>query len=206
MLTARSISLMGMTEPAVVRVPAREELRQVALELFATDGYAATSLQLIADRAGYAKSNVLYHFRSKEAVLDAAIGPAVDAIDRLVDEFVESGQSDAARGAFIGRFVDVLFEHRLAISVFVNQGLLLRDTPVIDRANDVITRLAAAIIDEQATVAEQMRFGVALAGAAYTLVAGQTFFQERIEDADVDEARAGLIGVVTELLQPGTER
>lgn len=206
MLTARSISLMGMTEPAVVRVPAREELRQVALELFATDGYAATSLQLIADRAGYAKSNVLYHFRSKEAVLDAAIGPAVDAIDRLVDEFVESGQSDAARGAFIGRFVDVLFEHRLAISVFVNQGLLLRDTPVIDRANEVITRLAAAVIDEQATVAEQMRFGVALAGAAYTLVAGQTFFQERIEDADVDEARAGLIGVVTELLQPGTER
>lgn len=206
MLTARSISLMGMTEPAVIRVPAREELRQVALELFATDGYAATSLQLIADRAGYAKSNVLYHFRSKEAVLDAAIGPAVDAIDRLVDEFVESGQSDAARGAFIGRFVDVLFEHRLAISVFVNQGLLLRDTPVIDRANEVITRLAAAVIDEQATVAEQMRFGVALAGAAYTLVAGQTFFQERIEDADVDEARAGLIGVVTELLQPGTER
>lgn len=206
MLTARSISVVGMTEPAVVRVPAREELRQVALELFATDGYAATSLQQIADHAGYAKSNVLYHFRSKEAVLDAAIGPAVDAIDRLVDEFVASGQSDAARGAFIGRFVDVLFEHRLAISVFVNQGLLLRDTPVIDRANEVITRLAAAVIDEQATVAEQMRFGVALAGAAYTLVAGQTFFQERIEDADVDEARAGLIGVVTELLQPGTER
>ena len=60
-----------------------DDLRDIALNEFAVAGYAGTSLQRIAELAGLSKSSVLYHFDSKEALLEAAIGPMVARIRRL---------------------------------------------------------------------------------------------------------------------------
>ncbi len=57
-----------------------DELRAIALDAFASSGYLGTSLQQIADRAGVSKASVLYHFASKEALLEAALTPAVDRL------------------------------------------------------------------------------------------------------------------------------
>ncbi|GAA4370830.1 TetR/AcrR family transcriptional regulator [Agromyces bauzanensis] len=198
---------MPTDAPTPSRVRASDGLRQVALEQFSTIGFAASSLQHIADQAGYSKSSVLYHYSSKEALLEAAIGPAVDALEELLDDFVASGRSVEARAEFIQRFVDFLLGNRLAVHTFVNQGQSLRGTPVIERANTAIRGLADSICEADAPLSEQMRFGVALAGAAYTLVAGATFLEEgrraEAEDADV---RAALISVLSELLIPAEGR
>jgi AcrR family transcriptional regulator len=195
---------------ASTRARAGDELRRAALEQFATAGFAATSLQQIADHAGYAKSSVLYHYASKEALLEAAVTPAIEQLEVLVGEFVEGRRSDAARGAFIGRFVDLLLGERLAVHVFVSQGHSLRGIPIIERGNAAIRVLADAICTG-ATLAEQMRFGVALAGATYALVAGATFFDddemgELIDAHSDDEVRAALVDVLTELLIPAAGR
>lgn len=50
-------------------------------------GFAATSLQHIADAAGYLKSSVLYHFASKEALLDKVLTPAIDRLDEILERF-----------------------------------------------------------------------------------------------------------------------
>lgn len=187
------------------RVRASEELRQVALEHFSTVGFAASSLQQIADHAGYSKSSVLYHYSSKEALLEAAIGPAIDAMEQLLGDFVASGRSADARAVFIERFVDFLLGNRLAVHTFVNQGQSLRGIPVIERANAAIRGIADSICADDAPVVENIRFGVALAGAAYTLVAGATFLDDdrRFDDVDV---RAALIAVLSELLLPADGR
>lgn len=187
------------------RVRAADELKQVALEQFATVGFAASSLQQIADHAGYSKSSVLYHYASKEALLEAAIGPAIDLLERLLRDFVEAGRTLEARRVFIGQFVDFLLGNRLAVHTFVNQGQFLRDIPVIERANLVIRGLADSICDPDAPLAEHMRFGVALAGATYALVADETIFEDdqRIPD---DELREALIAVLSELLLPADGR
>ena len=52
-----------------------DDLRRVALEEFAAAGYLGTSLQQIADRAGVSKATVLYHFTSKEVLLEAVLSP-----------------------------------------------------------------------------------------------------------------------------------
>lgn len=192
------------------RARAGDELRQAALEQFATFGFAATSLQQIADHAGYSKSSVLYHYASKEALLEAAVGPAIERLEVLVGEFAEGRRSDAARGAFIGRFVDLLLGERLAVHVFVSQGHSLRGIPIIERGNAAIRVLADAICTG-ATLAEQMRFGVALAGATYALVAGATFFdddemEELVESYTDDDMRVALVDVLTELLIPADGR
>ncbi|MFD4420930.1 TetR/AcrR family transcriptional regulator [Agromyces sp. NPDC058484] len=188
------------------RVRASEELRQAALEQFSTVGFAASSLQQIADHAGYSKSSVLYHFSSKEALLEAAIGPAIDALEELLGGFVASGRSAGARTVFIERFVDFLLGNRLAVHTFVNQAQSLRGIPVIERANEAIRGLAASICDPDAPLGEQMRFSVALAGATYTLVAGATFLDDRQAADDDGEIRSALIAVLSELLLPADGR
>ena len=207
-LTDRSSTVDGMPTDAQAPFRARpsDELRQAALEQFATVGFAASSLQQIADHAGYSKSSVLYHFASKEALLEAAIGPAIDLLESLLRDFVAGGRSADARAVFIERFVDFLLGNRLAVHTFVNQGQSLRGLPVIERANRAIQGLADSICEDDASIAEQMRFGVALAGATYTLVAGATFLDDGDHRLDDAEVRPALISVLSELLIPADGR
>src|SRR4029453_157903 len=99
--------------PATLRVRAADELKQAALEQFATVGFAATSLQHIPDHAGYSKSSVLYHYASKEALLEAAIEPAIAEFEAVLDDFLAGPGSDRRR-RLVDRIVDLLLENRQA--------------------------------------------------------------------------------------------
>jgi AcrR family transcriptional regulator len=187
------------TQPTT-RVRAADELKQVALEQFATVGFAGTSLQHIADHAGYSKSSVLYHYASKEALLEAAIEPAISEFETVLDEFLSSADR-ARRARLVDRVVDMLLEHREAVHVFLIQGPSLSELPIIARANASVRRLAVAIGEERESVTDQVRFGIALGGAAFLLTAGRTFADEDTLPAD-DELRDALHTVLGELLAP----
>lgn len=175
-----------------------DELRRVALEEFATAGYLATSIQRIADVAGVSKASVLYHFASKELLLEAALAPAIDRIEELVGELEGLATPPAARRDFLASFVDVLLEHREAVYVFVGQQIALVDVPVIDRANALIQRIAAHFERQSDSVEEKMRFGIALAGAAYLLAqAPYIKSQPSLEPAEI---RPVLIRILGELI------
>jgi AcrR family transcriptional regulator len=191
--------------PATPRQNTSNELRAIALEQFASVGFAGTSLQQIADAAGYSKSSVLYHFASKEALLNDVLTPAIDRLEEILDRFaastgVNDAASVAARDRFVDEFIDFLLQYRLEVHTFINQGQSLRHIAVVDRAGELIVRLSNTLCDEHASTEDRLRFGVALGGAAYSLVAGMTFFHEKV--APADEIRAALLAVVTELLAP----
>jgi AcrR family transcriptional regulator len=59
------------TQNREVRAVTRAKLLNSALELFATRGYAATSVDAIADAAGVSAGLLYHHFNSKAAVLNA---------------------------------------------------------------------------------------------------------------------------------------
>jgi AcrR family transcriptional regulator len=176
-----------------------EDLRAIALAEFATAGYVGTSLHRIADLAGLSKSSVLYHYASKEVLLGAAIGPALDAMDHILDALEAEPLTPTRRRTFIVQFVDFLLEHRLEVHMFINQGPSLVDVPIVERANALVRRLAQYFATTTTSTEDRMRFGVALGGAAYMLVATQSF---ELEPLPVDETRAALINIVTELLAP----
>lgn len=181
------------------------ELRAVALSEFSAAGYAATSIHRIADLAGLSKSSVLYHFESKEALLEAAIAPAIDKIETIMAELEAGPLTGEAREAFLIRFTDFLLDHRLEVHMFINQGPSLVDVPVIDRANDVIRRLAAYFASNTDSPVDKMRFGIALGGAAYMLCMQQSLDLE-LEPQPIDETRAALVTIMTELLAPVATR
>lgn len=177
-----------------------EELRVIALAEFARAGYGATSLQRIAELAGLSKSSVLYHYASKEALLDAAIAPALERFERMVAKLEVSGVSADDRVAFIHDFVDLLIEHTLEVHMFINQGPSLEDVPVFDRANALAVRVGAYFSSTTHSALERMRFGIALGGAAYLMASQHQYQLEQAESND--ETRAALIIIVTELLAP----
>ena len=177
------------------------ELRLIALEMFAENGYAGTSLQQIADAAGYSKSSVLYHFRSKEALLEEALAPAVARFGDFLGGVLARVTSSDLRTAFVEDFVDLLLEHRLAAHIIINQGQTLSDIPIIDEARGYIDRISDSFMTGLPTAKQRIRLGVGLAGAAYVLVASRP---SAAEIDDVDEIREALIDVLTELITPLT--
>jgi AcrR family transcriptional regulator len=171
-------------------------LLQSALRQFAQVGFDGASLQRIAADAGLSKSSVLYHFGSKEALLDAALRPAVEDLANLVEQMVAFAD-DAAQEAFLVRFVDYLYEHRLAIAVIFSHGQALAGHAVIDQADALVRDLAARIKPDGVGDRQMLRFGVALSGAAFMLVAADRWATDHVPD---DEVRAELVDVLGEFV------
>ncbi len=71
------------------RVPqqhAREALTEAALGLFYRQGVASTTLADIAGAAGVPTGNVYYHFRTKEALVEAVIDKRIEELERSLAE------------------------------------------------------------------------------------------------------------------------
>jgi AcrR family transcriptional regulator len=184
-------------------VSSSDDLREIALREFTFAGFSATSLQHIAELAGLSKSSVLYHFASKEALLEAAVSPAVDRLESIVREFASDGLAPDRLQNFIENFVDFLLQHRRELHIFINQGPTLEDVPVIERANQLVLRLTGFFMSSLSSAEDRMRFGIALGGAAYMLVAQEKF---TLETAPIDETRAALVAIMSEVLHPVSVR
>ena len=83
----------------------REELIEVAIELFAAHGYAGTSIRDIANATGHSVSNVYHYFKNKEALWLAILEHSSSGIPaRLKSTALEPGEP-------IERFTRVLHAH-----------------------------------------------------------------------------------------------
>ena len=62
----------------------RARIQQVALELFAEQGYEKTSLREIAERLDVTKAALYYHFKSKEDIVRSLVEDYFGQIDALI--------------------------------------------------------------------------------------------------------------------------
>jgi AcrR family transcriptional regulator len=182
----------------VAAVPLHDDLRAIALAEFATSGYAATSLQRIADLAGTSKASVLYHFASKELLLADIVSPAVDDLARLLDSIDTA--SGLRHADFVESFVDLLLRHREVVPLIINQGATLDDVPVMHRSTEIMRRVAELFRLASGSTMEKLRFGVAFGGVAYTLAAAERLGLSG--EIDVDDLRGALLVILQELLVP----
>lgn len=68
---------MSANEPDAATAPdTKTRILEVAQELFAARGFDATGIDQIARQVGITKSVIYYHYRNKEAILDALISRA----------------------------------------------------------------------------------------------------------------------------------
>ena len=62
----------------------RSRLRQLALKLFAEQGYEKTSLREIAEQLGVTKAALYYYFKSKEDIVRSLVEDYVADLDELI--------------------------------------------------------------------------------------------------------------------------
>ena len=178
----------------------RDEIHQAARERFAPFGYHRSSIQQIADDVGTSKSSVLYHFDSKEALLEAAMQPTMDALTDLVGA-LPALQEDklAAAPALVTRFVDTLMAHSAAVSIFVTQRGALQDVPAIVRGNQIVDAIAATLVLEAPTTRTLTRLSIGLAGVAFILADASETTHEHPSPAEMREI---FIETLLELCMP----
>ena len=93
----------------------REQILDVALELFNERGYDKTSLREIAERLGVTKAALYYHFERKEDLL-LALHLRLHELGRgildEIDAFEDERQVVAAWPTFLDRFIDEVLANR----------------------------------------------------------------------------------------------
>jgi AcrR family transcriptional regulator len=185
-------------------VTTRDTLVQAALERFARYGYLGTSIQQIADDVGTSKSSVLYHFDSKEALLEAAMVPAIDALSALVEALPQLRDDKvAAAPALVTGFVDALMQHSAAVSIFISQRGALQEVPVIQRGNEIVDAIARTLVLEAPSTRVLTRVSIGLAGVAFILGDSLDVTHEHPDPAEMREV---FIDTLLELCVPAEAR
>ena len=86
----------------------RARIQEVALELFAEQGYERTSLREIAERLGVTKAALYYHFKSKDDIVHSFTDDYFAEFDALLEWAREQPQGLRTRRAIIDRYTDIV--------------------------------------------------------------------------------------------------
>jgi AcrR family transcriptional regulator len=108
----------------------RAQLLAIAAEMFATRGYAHTTVRDIADEAGILSGSLYHHFSSKEAMLTEILHEFMDGLHSRFVTIVEEGESP---GKIFDGLVRAAFEsiHNTphAVALYQNESAFLTTTP-----------------------------------------------------------------------------
>ncbi|MGK5556245.1 TetR/AcrR family transcriptional regulator [Actinomadura kijaniata] len=89
----------------------RERLFTAAIELIAERGFATTTVDQIAERAGVAKGTVYYNFGSKAALFSALLEYGIERFAQTLREAAEGREPMAALEAVVGAELRFIGEH-----------------------------------------------------------------------------------------------
>src|ERR1044072_8120749 len=104
----------------------REELLQIAAQLFASKGFKNTTVRDIADAAGILSGSLYHHFDSKESMVDEILSSFQEELFGQYDEILASDDDARTR---LERAVLVSFEaidrHHDEVAIFQNDAKYL---------------------------------------------------------------------------------
>ncbi|MFK4759496.1 TetR/AcrR family transcriptional regulator [Microbacterium sp. ZW T5_45] len=129
----------------------RRRVLEVAVGVFNERGYDATSIADVAGELGLTKSALYHHFESKSAMLDVALGTALDGLERVVDDAVAENPlaSDRLR-AIVRGAVRVLTEELAAVTLLLRvRGNSEVELAALERRRVFDQRVTAIVADAQ---------------------------------------------------------
>ncbi len=100
----------GDCAPVGRRGDTRARIQQVALELFAEQGYERTSLREIAERLGVTKAALYYHFKSKEDIVRSFTEDHFARIDALITWGREQPPSPETSRELLDRYIGIVMD------------------------------------------------------------------------------------------------
>jgi AcrR family transcriptional regulator len=181
----------------------RERILDIALELFSSQGYDKTSLREIADRLGFTKAAIYYHFASKADIL-MALHLRLHEFGREALEAMGDDASPASWSRLLEGLIDQMLQQR-ALFIFHE-----RNRAAIEELHrsahdagheDIQDRLRTTLSDESVPADTRVRMACAI-GA---VVGALEFSGDVFADIPTDQLGDMLRGVVGSLLPESRE-
>ena len=137
----------------------RSRLRDLALQLFAEQGYEKTSLREIAEQLGVTKAALYYYFKSKEDIVRSLVEDYVAELDELIAWAKVQPRTKDTRTEIIRRYLRIvtngaavfrmLHQNQAAVSGLANakeRGELFRER--LDALIDLLTEPDAPLREQ----------------------------------------------------------
>ena len=176
----------------------RERIQEIALELFAEQGYEKTSLREIAERLGVTKAALYYHFRSKEDIVRSFIEDYRAELEKVIAWGASQPRTPGTRAEILARYADIVSE-QLAVIRFMEQNQAAMHSLMSDSGarkkmfRDQFMSLCDLLAPPGAALADRAR-----AVAAVITIGMSPMILQR-EAASPDELHDAVLGVAREL-------
>jgi AcrR family transcriptional regulator len=164
------------------RSDTRARIQQVALELFAEQGYDKTSLREIAERLDVTKAALYYHFKSKEDIVRSLVEDYFGQIDALIAWAKTQPRSSETRGEILSRYVRIVADGSDVFRMLHHNQAAVNSLAAAKERGDVfrerMTGLIEALTEPDAGMEERLRAAMALGGVSV----GWMFFADQVDD------------------------
>lgn len=120
---------------------AKARIRQIALELFATNGADATSMRAISSRAGVTVGLITHHFGTKAGLIQAVEDDLLDGIQRAI----AYKESDATIDGVVKKLDQRLLDHIDAnplVAAYLRRMMLIEGNGAGSDLTERFTRMA----------------------------------------------------------------
>jgi AcrR family transcriptional regulator len=164
------------------RSDTRARIQQVALELFAEQGYEKTSLREIAERLDVTKAALYYHFKSKEDIVRSLVEDYFGQLDDLIAWAKTQPRTAQTRREILGRYVRIVADgHDVFRMLHHNQAAVNSLAGAKERGDlfrERMTGLIEVLTEPGADMEERLRAAMALGGVSV----GWMFFADQTDD------------------------
>ncbi|ANB07725.1 TetR family transcriptional regulator [Streptomyces ambofaciens] len=185
---------MDSTKQQRRRGDTRQRIQDVALELFAEQGYEKTSLREIAERLDVTKAALYYHFKTKEEILVSIFEDLSRPIEDLIAWGSRQPHTLETKQDIVRRYSEALAAAAPLFRFMQENQATVRDLRIGEMFKTRMLGLRDILIDPEADLVDQVR----CVSALFTLHAGMFVLQDL--EGDPEKKRAAVLEVATDLV------
>uniref|UniRef100_A0AAU2VTH2 TetR/AcrR family transcriptional regulator n=1 Tax=Streptomyces sp. NBC_00008 TaxID=2903610 RepID=A0AAU2VTH2_9ACTN len=182
----------------------RQRIQDVALELFAEQGYEKTSLREISEKLDVTKAALYYHFKTKEDILVSIFEDLNRPIEDMITWGREQPRTLETKKEILARYSDALAAAAPLFRFMQENQATVRDLSIGATIKNRVLALVDLIKDPEAPMIDQVRCFSAL----FTMHAGM--FALKDVDGDPEDKRKAVLEVAVDLVtqahDPGAAR
>lgn len=185
---------MSSSSPHQRRGNTRQRIQDVALELFAEQGYEKTSLREIAERLDVTKAALYYHFKTKEDIIISVFDDLTRPIDDLIGWAEEQPRTLDTKREVLRRYSEAMASGAPLYRFMQENQATVRELSIGETMKKRLFALVELLRATDAPLADQVR----CISALFTLYAGMMFLQH--VEGDPEETRRAALEVATDLI------
>ncbi|MEV7560356.1 TetR/AcrR family transcriptional regulator [Streptomyces sp. NPDC089795] len=185
---------MSSSSPQRRRGDTRQRIQDVALELFAEQGYEKTSLREIAERLEVTKAALYYHFKTKEDIIISIFEDLTRPIDELITWAESQPRTLETKREVLRRYSEAMAGGAVLYRFMQENQATTRELPIGQTVKKRLFTLVELLRTEDGPLEDQVR----CVSALFTLHAGMMFLQH--VEGDPEETRLAALKVATDLI------